>query len=185
MKHLLPILFLVLISCKSEPKTEVSSENKTDTTVVDMWNAYVQLHPEFKNDSLPDAWFFHNNKTDANRLGKLTLEGKKQASSGLYAWYKEANAALPKVGTKHIITDFDGKAQAIIQITKVDTIPFHKISQAYAEKDMGTTNEALKKWRKAHWDFFESALKESGKKPTENMLVVCEQFETVWPKSSK
>ncbi|WP_430411358.1 ASCH domain-containing protein [Kordia sp.] len=177
MKYLPIILCIVLISCKSESKTEVNNEN----TVVEMWNNYVKSNPEFKKDEQPDSWYFHMNREDANRLAILTLEGKKQASSGLYTWYKEANADLPTVGTKHIITDFDGKATAIIEITKVDTIPFHKITKTHAEKDMGTTIEPLKKWKKSHWDFFESALKESGEKPTENMLVVCEQFKTIWP----
>lgn len=87
---------------------------------------------------------------------------------------------LPKVGTKQIITDFDGKARAIIQNTSVDTIPFNKISKEYAELDMGTDIEPLEKWKKAHWDFFENFLKESGEKPTEEMLIVCVRFEPIW-----
>lgn len=50
----------------------------------------------------------------------------------------------------------------------------------YAASDMGTTIEPLKKWKKAHWDFFKSALEQNGQKPTENMLIVCEWFETIW-----
>lgn len=98
--------------------------------------------------------------------------------------YKQYNVDLPKVGTKQIITDFDGKAQAIIENKSVDTIPFNKISKDYAELDMGTDSEPLKKWKKAHWDFFESFLKESGEKPTEEMLIVCVRFETIWTKST-
>ncbi|WP_273567564.1 ASCH domain-containing protein [Maribacter halichondriae] len=99
----------------------------------------------------------------------------------LYYWFEEANADLPKIGTKSIVTDFDGKAKAIIKITKVDTIPFNQISKEYAELDMGTKIEPLKKWKKAHWDFFANALEQSGEKPTEEMLIVCEWFETIWP----
>ena len=46
--------------------------------------------------------------------------------------------------------------------------------------DMGTKIDALKKWKKAHWGFFASTMKESGEKPTEDMLIVCEWFETIW-----
>ncbi|ADV48733.1 ASCH domain-containing protein [Cellulophaga sp. E16_2] len=180
MRHFTILLFLMLISCKSETKTE--TENEIDTTVYEMWNSYTKSNPESQTNELPESWYFHMNKEDANRLAQLTLNGKKQASSGLYSWYEEANADLPKVGTKHIITDFDGKAQAIIAIIKVDTIPFNEISEAYAELDMGTKNEALKKWRKAHWDFFASAMEERGEKPTEKMLIVCERFKTIWTK---
>ncbi len=112
----------------------------------------------------------------------MIVIGKKRAGSNLYFWYEQANADLPKIGTKSIVTDFDGKAQAIIEIIKVDTIPFNKISEDYAELDMGTDVEPLEKWKKAHWDFFTDALQQSGEKPpTEEMLIVCERFQKIWP----
>lgn len=151
-----------------------------DASVYEMWDNFTKANPEFDKNQLPEAWHFHNNKEDANRLAKLIVSGEKRASSNLYFWYAEANADFQKIGSKHIITDFDGKAKAIIEIKKIDTIPFHKITSEYAALDMGTKIEPLTKWKKAHWDFFEKALKESGEKPTENMLIVCEWFDTIW-----
>lgn len=181
MKHSIIILLLILSSCKNNTKSEIETENEIDQTVYEMWNDFTESKPEFKNKALPDSWYFHDNKKDANRLAELVLIGKKKATtSGLFSWYVEANADLPKVGTKHIITDFDGKARAIIEITKVDTIPFNQISKEHAVLDMGTTIEPLKKWRKAHWDFFENIMKESGAQPTEEMLLVLEKFEIIW-----
>ncbi len=177
MRDLTIILFLILISCKSETK----SENEIDKTVYEMWGNFTESNPEFKKDELPDSHPFHNNKEDANRLAELILSGKKKAGSNLYFWYEEANADLPKIGTKSIVTDFDGKAQAMLEIKKVDTIPFNQISKDYAELDMGTNIKPLKKWKKAHWDFFANAMEQSGEKPTEEMLIVCEWFETIWP----
>ena len=183
MKRIAIFLIFLLISCKSDTKIEINSENRIDKSVYNMWNNFTTSYPEYKKDELPESWFFHNNKNDANRLAALTLRGKKKAGSGLYSWYKDANADLPKIGTKHIITDFGGKAKAIIEIKSVDTIPFNQISEDYAQMDMGTTIEALKKWKKAHWDFFAKTMEESGEKPNENMLIVCERFETIWPET--
>lgn len=177
MRHLPIILFLILISCKSETKTE----NGIDKTVYEMWDNFTESNPEFNKDELPESFYFHNNEEDANRLAELILSGKKKAGSNLYFWYEEAKADLPKIGTKSIVTDFDGKARAIIEIKEVDTIPFNQISKDYAELDMGTNIEPLKKWKKAHWDFFAKALEQNGEKPTEEMLIVCEWFETIWP----
>ena len=193
MKHLAIVLIFILMSCKNEPKTETKmetdtngdivteseSESQIDQSVYEMWNNYIKSNPEFKNQEIPESDFFHNNREDANRLAVLTINGKKKASSGLYSLYKQYNVDIPKVGTKQIITDFDGKAKAIIENSSVDTIPFNKISKDYAELDMGTDIEPLEKWKKAHWDFFESVLEESGEKPTEEMLVVCVTFETI------
>ncbi|MBU2947456.1 ASCH domain-containing protein [Zobellia uliginosa] len=181
MKHLILIAILVLTGCTTETKAQM--ETKIDTSVQKMWNDFTQANPQFKTTKQPKSWFFHNNEKDANRLAKLVIKGKKQAGSGLYAWYEEASAPLPVIGTKHIITDFDGTARAIIQIKKVETIPFNEVSAAYATLDMGTTDEPLKNWKKAHWDFFASTMKESGEEPTEDMLIVCEWFETLWPKN--
>jgi len=188
MKQFTIILFVILIGCKNETKTEtkseVASENNTengiDKSVSKMWNNFIEANPEFKEEALPDADFFHNNKEDANRLAELTVNGKKKASSGLFSLYKQYNVELPKVGTKQIVTDFDGTAKAIIENVSVDTIPFKKISKEYAKLDMGTDIEPLKKWKKAHWDFFENVLKESEEKPTEDMLVVCVRFKVIW-----
>ena len=182
MRHLKIILFLILIGCKSETKNEMKTENGIDKTVYEMWNDFTELNPEFKKDGLPESSYFHNNEADAHRLAELVSIGKKKAGSNLYYWYEEANADLPKIGTKSIVTDFDGKARAIIETKRVDTIPFNQISKEYAEMDMGTTIEPLKKWKKAHWDFFANAMEQSGEKPTEEMLIVCERFETIWPK---
>lgn len=181
MKQILIFSFFVLIGCKSETKTK----KQTDNSVSKMWANYINANPEFRTEEIPESWYFHNNKEDADRLANLVLNGKKKAGSGLYLWYKEANADLPKIGVKHIITDFDGNAKAIIEIKKVDTIPFNQISETYAAMDMGTDIEPLKKWRNAHWDFFKSTLQESENKPTEEMLVVCESFETIWPKDNQ
>lgn len=188
MKQLTIFLFLFLISCKTETKTEIKpqeevvTKNGIDKTVYEMWNSFTESNPKFKKDELPDAQFFHDNEKDAYRLAELIVSGKKKAGSGLYLWYKEANADLPKAGTKLIVTDFNGKAQAIIETKKVDTIAFNKVSKEYAILDMGTAIEPLKKWKKAHWEFFANAMEQNGQKPTKEMLVVCEWFETIWTK---
>jgi uncharacterized protein YhfF len=156
-------------------------EHGIDTSVYALWNAYIQYRPEAKNEAMPTSDFFHDNREDALRLARLTLTRKKKASTGLYSLYQKYGVALPEVGSKQIITDFDGKAKAIIAYTQIDTISFDQVTVAYASWDMGTTIEPLTKWKKAHWDFFTTLLKESGEQPSEKMLVVCQQFETIWP----
>jgi len=69
----------------------------------------------------------------------------KKASSGLYFLYLQYHVDLPKEGNIQIITDYDGKATAIIQTRPIDTIPFNQISKEYTTLDMGTHVESLKK----------------------------------------
>jgi len=192
MKQLLLLVLLCFLSCdyfekptteeQTETTTKTDTENAVDISVTQMWEDYTVANPNEATSERPESWFFHNNKADADRLGKLVAAGKKQAGSGLYIWYEEASAPLPESGTKHIITDFDGKALAIIETRKVDTIPFNKITAEYASLDMGTDEQPLEKWKKAHSDFFTMALAESNDTFLEDMLVVCEYFETIWPR---
>lgn len=195
MRYISIILFLILVGCKNETKIEKETEseittekqgeteNGIDKSISKMWSDFIKLNPKFKNDEIPESDFFHNNEKDANRLAELTLTGKKRASSGLYSLYEQYNANLPTVGTKQIVTDFNGKAKAIIENISVDTIPFKKISKEYAKMDMGTDIKPLEKWKKAHWEFFENFLKEGGNKPTEDMLIVAVEFKKIWPKN--
>ena len=192
MKNLIIVLLLIFIGCKYEPKseiqtetqveTEMDTENGIDKSVYAMWNSFTESNPKFKKDELPDTDFFDNSEEEPSKYAELIVDGKKRTSSGLYFWYKEANVDLPKVGTKLIVTDYNGKALAIIETKKSDTIPFNQISKEYAELDMGTNIEPLEKWKKAHWDIFANSLEENGQKATDEMLVVCEWFETIWPK---
>lgn len=177
------LLLLTFLQCKTNTQTAAvpEPENAVDPSVTHMWKAFMASNPGFKDEEIPESDFFHNNRTDANKLAELTLKGKKRASSGLYSLYKKYNVDFPVVGTKQIVTDFDGKAIAIIENVRVDTIPFNKISKEYAQMDMGTEVDALEKWKKAHWDFFEIFLKESGEKPTEEMLIVAVRFKKIWP----
>jgi uncharacterized protein YhfF len=183
MKQLTIILLLILSSCKSETKSESNAENENDKSPKQMWGEYLKSNPNDAYEEIPDADFFHTNKEDANRLGELVVNGKKKASSSLFSLYEKYNVEVPKVGKKQIVTNFEGKALAIIATIKVDTIPFNQITAAYAALDMGTNTEPLKKWKKAHWDFFESFLKESEETPSEDMLILCESIEIIWPKN--
>ncbi|WP_149275349.1 ASCH domain-containing protein [Pareuzebyella sediminis] len=199
MKHIALILLFMCLGCKTEPKakTEYQMGSETDLekqgehesglhpSVSQIWNDYIAVNPEFKDKAVPESDFFHNNRADADRLARLTLTGKKKASSGLYRLYKHYNVALPTVGAQQIVTDFDGKAMTIIENVSVDTVPFHKISEKYAAWDMGMDVNPLERWRKAHWAFFKDALQEIGEQPTQEMPVVCVRFKTVWPKNTK
>lgn len=175
------MMLTALVCCKTDKQPVTNINTEIEKTPSEMWTDFISANPEFKNTEIPESDFFHNNKEDADRLADLTLKGIKKASSGLYMLYQQYEVDLPGIGEKQIVTDFDGNAKAIIENVKVDTVPFNKISKEYAKMDMGTDIEPLKKWKKAHWDFFESFLKENGQEPNEEMLLVCVRFKKIWP----
>ncbi|WP_396596243.1 ASCH domain-containing protein [Dokdonia sp. R86516] len=193
MKIAITLLLLISIGCKNEAPTrkvtaslqEEQTQEHIDSSVSAMWRDFKQAHSEYANEPQPNADFFHDNKEDANRLAGLTVLGKKQASSSLYFLYKKYGVDLPQAEDLQIITNFEGKAQAIIKTKTVDTVAYNDISKAYAILDMGTAFNALGQWEKAHQAFFESYTKESGVKTIDSMLIVCETFETIWTKDNQ
>ncbi|MBL4708947.1 MAG: ASCH domain-containing protein [Flavobacteriales bacterium] len=78
-----------------------------------------------------------------------------------------------------IVTDWYKIAKAIIKTSKVEQIPYKDISEEYAAIE-GEGDKSLKEWRETHWAYYSREMEESDEKPTEDMLIVCEQFETIW-----
>ena len=96
--------------------------------------------------------------------------------------YKAENEPVPAVGDYSIILDSQNQAVCIIQTTQIDIVPFYQVDeeQAYLE---GEGDRTLTYWREVHRTFFESEMQSIHQKFTEDMLVVCERFKIVYPKS--
>lgn len=144
-----------------------------------MWDNFIAAHPEHVKKTMPEAWYFCDNEKDANECATLVKEGIKQATSTSLWWYKKNEATLPKVGDIYIITTWDGKASAIIQTTQVDQVPYSEIDSNYAKIE-GEGDKSLTYWRKVHWDYYSREMAPFNETPTEDMIIVCEQFKTVW-----
>ncbi|WP_202081175.1 ASCH domain-containing protein [Caldalkalibacillus salinus] len=151
-------------------------------TVESLWKKYLSKIGESPTTTQKtyQAWHFHNNEEDANALAKLVKNRVKTATASLYQEYIEENESLPEVGQYNIITDWDGHPVCVIQTIKVDVKPFQDVDETFAFKE-GEGDKSLRYWREAHWDFFSALIKEFkfDMAPSNEMLVVCEEFEVV------
>ena len=141
----------------------------------EMWQAF----PDKKADDTYLAWQYG---CAQDKLAKLTLQGTKTATASSYPVYKAENEPVPAVGDYSIILDSQNQAVCIIQTTQIDIVPFYQVDeeQAYLE---GEGDRTLTYWREVHRTFFESEMQSIHQKFTEDMLVVCERFKIVYPKS--
>lgn len=114
-------------------------------------------------------------------LADLTLKRIKTATASAYTLYLYENEPLPKTGGYNIILDSNDNAVCITQTTKVYVVPFNKVTKRHAFKE-GEGNRTLTYWREVHKTFFEKELDKIGEEFNENMNVVCEEFEVVYPK---
>lgn len=145
-------------------------------TEKEMWAAYIEKYPCYKDKSY-EAWCYGSSTPDL--LAELTVAGKKTATASAYPFYEYEKCDLPKVGDHNIILGTDGTAQCVTRTTCVTVVPFMQVSAEHAYKE-GEGDRSLQYWRTVHTQAFTEELKEINATFSEDMLVVCEEFEVVY-----
>lgn len=145
-----------------------------------MWEDYLKsIGENLENtDKKYTSWHFCDNKKSADELARLVKQGIKRATTSLNYWYENKGEKAPEVGDINIIENWENEAQCIIQTKKISIITFAEVSEEFARRE-GEGDKSLEYWRRAHINFFTKELKSEGLKFSENMLVVCEEFELI------
>ena len=150
-------------------------------TIKEMWKNYLESigENEENTEKSYDFWSFGNTKEEGGNLVKLILDGEKRATTSLYSWYETGDYDLPHLGQISVITDYNGIAKCITQIKKVSILPFYNVDEDFAYKE-GEGDRSLECWRSVHKSFFSKELRKKGIEFTEDMLVICEEFEVIY-----
>ncbi|MCL1899145.1 MAG: ASCH domain-containing protein [Promicromonosporaceae bacterium] len=130
----------------------------------------------------PPAWAFGGEGTTdlANELLALVLAGTKTGTATSGWEFDGEDEPLPKPGDLSIILDGAGEPRAIIKTTNVEVVPFAEVTAEFAYSE-GEGELTLESWRRGHRAFWDEHLPE-GRTFTEEMPVVCETFELVYPR---
>lgn len=127
-----------------------------------------------------EAWAFGD---APDLLAELVCSGIKTATASSFPLYEAEGEPIPKEGEYSIILDSREDAVCVIRTTKVTVVPFREVSTAHAYKE-GEDDRTLESWRTVHRDFFTREMSEiEGFAFTEDMPVVCEEFEIVYQPS--
>ncbi len=148
-------------------------------TVKEMWDKYISISGKSINTPY-ESWHFCNNEADANELAKLTLLGIKRATASLYKSFEAENEPIPKIGDLIVITNWDSEAVCIIEVKKVEILPFKDITKEHAKIE-GEGDKSLEYWRRGHINFFTEETKELGIEFNEELEVIFETFQVVYP----
>ena len=124
------------------------------------------------------AWAFGN---DPDTLAELVRTGVKTATASACPLYELEGEDLPRAGEYSVILDTKDEAVCIICTTNVHVAPYREITAEHAYKE-GEGDRSLVYWRHVHEAFFSREMTEAGLTFTEDMDVVCEEFEVVYPK---
>ncbi len=153
--------------------------DEQNKTVVTLWNAFVAQHPSYAHLPLPPHFYFCDNEADANTCAELVVKGIKQATAPSLWWYEQHKEPLPAVGDLFVVTDWNGTAKAIIEITKLEQLAFNKITAAFALAE-GEGDKSLAYWQRVHKAYYTREMEPTGACFDENMLISCEYFKTVF-----
>lgn len=143
-------------------------------TAQEMWQEFSQkrgISGEY------DSWSFGD---DADALADLVLRGIKTATCSLGIFYEREGEPLPEAGQYSVVLDSRDQAVCIIQTTKVYQTAFSEITPDHARKE-GEGNRSLAYWREVHEAFFTEELKAVGCNFHEDLLLVCEEFQRLYP----
>lgn len=152
-----------------------------NNTIDGYWNNFQTENPRYAEVNLPQHYYFCNNKKDADECAELVEKGIKQATTESLWWFQTNNTELPKEGDLAIITSWDGQPKAIIKTTRVQIVKFKDVTAEFAYTE-GEGDRSLAYWKKVHWDYYTEEMKPYSKSPEPEMDIVCEYFETIWPK---
>ena len=146
-----------------------------------MWDAYLAAMGDEGEiaEKGYDAWHFCNDEEGANNLLELVLKGKKRGTCSVYCLYEMDGEEMPKAGEYSVITNWQGEAGCVIQTTKVELVAYKDVGDAFARKE-GEGDLSLAYWRRVHWECFTEELAEHELVFSEEMLLVCEEFEVAY-----
>ncbi len=125
------------------------------------------------------ADYFCADEYNANLCADLVRIGQKTATCSLKCWYELDDEPMPQVGDLMVVTDWNGDPICIVEISSVKECKYSNVSAQFAYLE-GEGDRSLEWWRKAHWDFFAKECEEQNVKPSEDMMLVLEQFHVVY-----
>ena len=143
------------------------------------WGMFRRENPLYEGVELPPSFYFCDNKEDADECARLVSRGIKQATTHALQWFDLHGENLPIIGDLAVVTDWSKRPVAVIRTKRVEIVKFRDISAEYAFIE-GEGDKSLAYWKRVHWAFFMRELAPHGLKPTLEMELVCEYFETIW-----
>ena len=155
-----------------------------NSNVVDIyWVDFQNRVPAYGGLEIPPSYYFCDNEKDANDCAELVELGIKQATTHSLWWFQAHNETLPAPDDLAIVTDWDGNPRAIIKTTKVEIAKFKDINEQYAFIE-GEGDKSLTYWKEVHWAYYSREMADHNHSVSPEMKLVCEYFETIWPKTT-
>lgn len=146
--------------------------------VSSLWDAYCNSVGGIDASRFYEAFYFGDDQELADSLARLVLLGVKRATATSVWSLEVAGKRPPAVGDLSVVTDWARRPLCIIETVAVDVVPFSQVTAGFAAME-GEGDGSLAYWQDAHRQYFVRECARAGRRFTEDMPVVCEQFKVV------
>lgn len=154
-----------------------------DMRAADFWRRACAAVPSLPVDAAYQVWHFGDGDALARELAELVLRGPKRATAGLL-WEAERDPnAMPILGGYSVVTDGGGAPLMILRTAEVQIRPFAEVDADFAAAE-GEGDGSLEYWRAAHWNYFSRRCEVLGRTVTDDMPVILERFDLIFPVKS-
>jgi uncharacterized protein YhfF len=149
--------------------------------VARMWRDYVSASGY--DGALTFTYAFGDSPELADELADLVRRGRKRATASLLAELEHDEEPVPAVGDRCVVLDGQGQPVAVVRTTEVVIKPLAGVDAAFA-RDEAEGDGSLGVWVDGHHRYFRRRCESLGIDFSEDLDVVFERFEQVWPPTS-
>ncbi|MEJ6488379.1 ASCH domain-containing protein [Leucobacter sp. USCH14] len=149
-----------------------------DVAIASFWDERRIEDPTLP-EALPEVWAFGATPEHADELLGLVLAGTKTGTASSLWDFEASGDPVPAVGDFSIILDGAGMPRAVLETTRIDTVPFCDVTAEHAHSE-GEGDRTLADWRETHERYWRR-YSENDRGFAPDMPVVCERFRLRYP----
>ena len=146
-----------------------------------MWHAHAAARTDAAPpEEDPSVEQFGDHAALADELLDLVLSGTKRATAGLVADLAHQSEALPRIGGHWVACDGSGVPRCVLRSVELRVGRLDSVDDAFAW-DEGEGDRTRDTWLAGHLAFFTRSQAARGENWSDDLEVVFERFEVVWP----
>jgi uncharacterized protein YhfF len=123
---------------------------------------------------------FGNDERFTRRLLDLIRAGEKTGTFSVDWEFDGRPGERPEPGDHYVVVDHAGQPELVIRVTATEVVPFREVAERHTRHE-GKALRAPEAWRKVHWEYWSGTLATLGLRPAEDMPILFQQFELVYP----
>jgi len=151
-------------------------------TTKEFWDAACRALPDETAGRSYRTRSFGTDEAISKVILGLILAGQKTGTFAVDWEYDARQEPRPARGDLYIVIDHAGAPRALVRITATERVAFSDIGERHVQCE-GPALRSIEPWRKLHWDYWSRTLRKIGREPAEDMPVLYQAFELLYPRA--